>query len=205
MGEALSPHVRLHRRRDHRLVSDQHRLSPRRARRVVSRLQGDRAPATAVDAMNARLLRWKFNFFPAYRGTGARVTYIADDFSELRVRLPLSWRTRNYVGTIFGGSMYGAVDPMYMIMLIQLLGRDYVVWDKAATIRFRKPGRGTLYATFKMDDAELDLIRDAAKNGEPFDRVYNVDLVDRDGVVHASIEKTIYIRRKTPLLLLENP
>jgi len=147
--------------------------------------------------MNARLLRWKFNFFPAYRGTGARVTYIADDFTELRVRLPLSWRTRNYVGTIFGGSMYGAVDPMYMIMLIQLLGRDYVVWDKAATIRFRKPGRTTLYATFRIDRAELDAVRAAAAGGAPIDRVYMVNLVDAEGVVHAEIEKVIYVRRKT--------
>ena len=147
--------------------------------------------------MNARLLRWKFNFFPAYRGTGARVTYIADDFSELRVRLPLSWRTRNYVGTIFGGSMYGAVDPMYMIMLIQLLGRDYVVWDKAATIRFRKPGRATLYATFRIDRAELDAVRAAAAGGAPIDRVYMVNLVDAEGVVHAEIEKVIYVRRTT--------
>ena len=144
--------------------------------------------------MNARLLRWVFNVFPAYRGTGARVTYIADDFSEVRVKLPLSWRTRNYVGTIFGGSMYGAVDPMYMIMLIQLLGRDYVVWDKAATIRFRKPGRTTLYATFNIDAAELDAVRAAAAGGVPVDRTYTVHLVDRDGVVHAEIEKVIYIR-----------
>ena len=115
--------------------------------------------------MNARLLRWIFNIFPAYRGTGARVTYIADDFSEVRVKLPLSWRTRNYVGTIFGGSLYASVDPMYMIMLIKLLGSGYVVWDKAATIRFKKPGRTTLHATFTVDDAELDLIREAAKSG----------------------------------------
>src|SRR5437868_10886710 len=141
-----------------------------------------------------RRMRWMFNFFPAYRGTGARITYISDDLREVRVKLPLSWRTRNYVGTIFGGSMYGAVDPMYMIMLIQLLGRDYVVWDKAATIRFRKPGKTTLYATFKIDGAELEAIRAAAAGGEPIDRRYGGDLVDRDGVVHAEIEKVIYIR-----------
>ena len=147
--------------------------------------------------MNARLLRWKFNLFPAYRGTGARVTYIAHDFREVRVRLPLSWRTRNAVGTIFGGSMYGAVDPIYMIMLMAILGRDYVVWDKSASIRFRKPGRTTLHATFTIDDAELDAIRTATAGGQPIDRTYNVDLVDRDGVVHASVEKVIYIRRRT--------
>ena len=62
------------------------------------------------ESWSSRLLRWKFNLFPAYRGTGARIAYIADDFHEVRLRLPLSWRTRNAVGTIFGGSMYGAVD-----------------------------------------------------------------------------------------------
>src|SRR5260370_31069378 len=98
----------------------------------------------------SRWMRWKLNLFPAYRGTGARATYIADDFAEVRVKLPLSWRTRTLVGTIFGGSLYAAVDPVYMIMLIHLLGREYVVWDKAATIRFRKPGRSTLTATFKI-------------------------------------------------------
>jgi len=112
------------------------------------------------------------------------------------VKLPLSWRTRNYVGSIFGGSLYAAVDPWYMILLIQILGRGYVVWDKAATIRFRKPGRSTLYATFIIDEAELEAIRAATADGQPVDRVYDIDLKDRDGVVHASVEKVVYIRRK---------
>lgn len=83
-----------------------------------------------------------------------------------------------------------------MILLIQLLGRDYVVWDKAATIRFRKPGRSTLYATFRIDDAELEAIRTATADGQPADRVYNIEIKDKDGVVHASVEKVVYVRRK---------
>jgi hypothetical protein len=141
-------------------------------------------------------MRWKFSLFPAWRGTGARMKYISSDYREVRIELPLSWRTRNYVGTIFGGSLYGSVDPVYMIQLILLLGRDYVVWDKAAAIRFRKPGRSTLTATFRIDDAELETIRELTANGEPVDRVYKVDLVDAEGVVHASVEKTIYIRKR---------
>ena len=141
-------------------------------------------------------LRWKFNFFPALRGTGARVTYLSDDWREVRIRLPLNWRTRNYVGTIYGGSLYGAVDPFYMVMLIRNLGPDYVVWDKAATIRFRKPGRGTLYARFTLDAAELDSIRRALDGQRSIDRVYNVELTDAEGTVHASVEKVIYIARK---------
>jgi hypothetical protein len=156
------------------------------------------------ESFKSRVLRWKFNLFPAYRGTGGRVTYIASDFREVRVKLPLSFRTRNYVGTIYGGSMYAAVDPMYMIMLIHLLGRGYVVWDKAASIRFRKPGKTTLYATFRLDDAELEKIRELTAGGDPVDRTYNVDLVDAEGVVHASVEKLIYVRKSQSLTVSES-
>lgn len=149
------------------------------------------------ESFRSRRMRWMFNLFPAYRGSGARVTYIASDFREVRVRLPLSWRSRNYVGTIFGGSMYSAVDPMYMIMLMHCLGPGYVVWDKAASIRFRRPGRATLFARFHLDEAELDAIRSATAAGDAIDRTYNVDLADAEGVVHASVEKVIYIRRAT--------
>jgi hypothetical protein len=148
------------------------------------------------ESFRSRVIRWRFNVFPAYRGTGGRVTYIADDWREVRIKLPLSWRTRNYVGTIFGGSLYGATDPFFMIQLIQLLGRDYVVWDKAASIRFRKPGRTTLYATFVIDDAELEAIRAATAEGTSVDRVFTVELKDAEGVVHAVVEKVIYVKKK---------
>jgi hypothetical protein len=147
------------------------------------------------ESFASRRLRWGFNFIPAYRGTGARVTYISDDYREVRVELPLSWRTRNYVGTIFGGSLYGAVDPVYMIMLIRILGREYTVWDKAAAIRFRRPGRSTLTARFRIDEEEIRTIRELAARSPSIDRVYLVDLVDAAGVVHASVEKTVYIRK----------
>jgi acyl-coenzyme A thioesterase PaaI-like protein len=150
------------------------------------------------ESFRSRLARNGFNLFPAYRGTGGRITYIADDWREIQVRVPLSLRTRNYVGTIFGGSMYGAVDPIYMIMLIRALGPGYVVWDKAAAIRFRRPGRTALHARFLLDDAELDAIRAALVDQRSVDRVYSIDLTDAEGTVHATVEKTIHVRRKVP-------
>lgn len=150
-----------------------------------------------AESLRTRLFRWYFNFFPAYRGTGARVTYIAGDWREIRVKLPLSLRTRNYVGSIYGGSLYGSVDPIYMIMLMKLLGPDFVVWDKAATIRFRKPGKTTLYARCALDDAELQRIRTELVAQPSLDCVYHIDLVDAAGVVHAEIDKTIYVRRRS--------
>jgi acyl-coenzyme A thioesterase PaaI-like protein len=148
------------------------------------------------ESLKTRLMRWRFNFFPAYRGTGARITYIADDWREVRIKLPLNWRTRNYVGTIYGGSMYAAVDPFHMVMLIRVLGPDYVVWDKSAAIQFKQPGSSTLYATFVLDDQGIETIKAELTRKPAVDRVYHVDLTDQDGVVYASVEKTIYIRRK---------
>ncbi len=144
----------------------------------------------------SKLDRWKFNFFPAYRGTGARVIYIADDYREIRVKIPLSWRTRNYVGTIYGGSMYGGIDPIYMLMLIKNLGSRYIVWDKAAAIRFKRPGRETLFAQFRLTEKELDEIKKTLEAEKSVDRIYNVELADKNGTVHASIEKTLYIAKK---------
>ncbi|SEO83095.1 Acyl-coenzyme A thioesterase PaaI, contains HGG motif [Halorientalis persicus] len=145
------------------------------------------------DRLRARLWKLAFRLFPAYRGTGGRVTHIEPDWSEVRVKVPRNLRTRNYVGTIFGGSMYGAVDPIYMLMLINRLGDDYVVWDKAAEIRFKKPGESDLYATFEVSDAEVAEIQQALEDEESIDREYTVDLVDEDGVVHATVEKTLHV------------
>ena len=153
----------------------------------------------------SRLVRWRFNWFPAYRGTGARVTFISHDFMEVRVALPLWWRTRNYVGTIFGGSLYGAVDPFYMIMLIKVLGPGYVVWDKSAAIRFRRPGRTTLYASFQLDAAVVDGIREELQSVEKLDRHFTVELKDAAGEVHAIVQKTINIRRRGSIQPPEKP
>lgn len=148
------------------------------------------------ESFATKIDRLKFNFFPAYRGTGARVVYIADDYREIRVKIPLSWRTRNYVGTIYGGSMYGGVDPIYMLMLIKTLGAGYVVWDKAAQIRFKRPGRETLFADFVLTGEELSEIKKILEAEKSVDRIYTVKLADRNGKVHALIEKTLFIAKK---------
>jgi acyl-coenzyme A thioesterase PaaI-like protein len=149
------------------------------------------------DRLGARGMRRVFNLWPAIRGTGVRVEHVADDFSEVRVRLPLSWRTRNYVGTIFGGSLYASVDPFLMLILMRRLGDDYVVWDKAASIRFQRPATRTLRATMRVGDEELAELRAAVDAAGELDRTWTVTLADDDGVVHASVEKVLYLATRT--------
>jgi len=150
-----------------------------------------------AESWASRFDRWRLNWFPAYRATGARITYIADDWLEVRVRLPLTWRTRNYVGTIFGGSLYGAVDPIYMVMLIRALGREFVVWDQAATIRFLRPGRSTLRATFRLEPEAVAEIAAAARAEGRVNREFETELVDAEGRVCLACTKTIFIRHTT--------
>lgn len=148
------------------------------------------------ESTRTRWFRWMTNFWPCYRGTGGKVTFVAADWSEVRVKLPLSWRTRNYVGTIFGGSLYAAVDPFFMLMLFKRLGPGVIVWDKAASIRFRRPGKTTLTAVMRIDDAELAEVRRLMELEPKLDRTYRVELVDGDGVIHAEVDKVVQIRRK---------
>jgi acyl-coenzyme A thioesterase PaaI-like protein len=148
------------------------------------------------ESWRTRLFRWKLNFFPPFWCSGGRITYISADFREVHLSLPLSLRTRNLVGTTYGGSMFAATDAVYFVMLMRLLGPDYVVWDKSGSIRFLKPGRGTLYARYVVPAAETDAIRQALKTQRSVDRIYAIELKSSDGTVHAVAERTLYVRAK---------
>ena len=148
------------------------------------------------ESFQSRLLRWRLNFFPAYRRTGARITFIAADQREVRIALPLDWRTRNYVGTTFGGSIYAAIDPILMVMFIRLLGPDIIVWLKSARIQFRQPARSTLSASFRVDIEELEAIRLGVENESKLEREYHIEAVDAQGRLCAVVDQILYFRKK---------
>ena len=147
-------------------------------------------------AWRPALLRLGLNYFPAYRATGARIIHVSADLKHVVVRLPLTRRTRNGVGTLYGGSLYSATDPIFAILLAINLGRDYVVWDKSASIRFRRPGRGALLAAFTISDEDLAVVRETVAREGQCDRTFCVQFRDAQGLVHVEVEKTVYIARK---------
>jgi len=136
-----------------------------------------------------------FNLYPPFLGAGIRVK-IARDVKTVDVTLKMHFWNRNYVKTHFGGSIYSMCDPFFFFLLIENLGMDYIIWDKGASIKFIKPGRGTLHARFNIPDAELDRIRKELKPGEKITPHFSVDVTDGEGDVVATVEKTIYVRRK---------
>jgi acyl-coenzyme A thioesterase PaaI-like protein len=144
----------------------------------------------------SKIRRLAFNLFPAIRGTGVWVSFISEDWRELHIRLPLSWRTRNYVGTVFGGSIYASTDPFYMLQLMKILGKEYVVWDKAANIKFKRPIKKTVYTRFLITDKILKEIKEKVEQHGSYTIDLPVLLQDKQEVIYAEIIKTIYIADK---------
>lgn len=147
-------------------------------------------------ATQANKLKRMLNWYGPYLGAGVKVEYLADDWRELRVAMPMKWFNRNAVGTHFGGSLYSMIDPHFMLMLMKILGRDYIVWDKAAHIEFIKPGTGTVRATMKVTEDMLNEIYLHTDNGAKYLPEFAVEITDESGELVAQIEKTLYIRKK---------
>lgn len=143
-----------------------------------------------------RLLKL-MGLYPPYLGAGVSVKSISDDFSKLTVEMKLRFWNKNYVGTQFGGSLYSMVDPFYMLMLIQRLGKEYIVWDKAAAIDFKKPGRGKVYASFELTDAKVNELKKELEQKDKVLPIFDVEIRDSESdEIVATVKKTLYIRKK---------
>jgi hypothetical protein len=143
-----------------------------------------------------RHMRLFLNLWPPFLGAGIRVKRLRSDWKEIDVEMKLRRWNSNYVGTHYGGSLYSMTDPFIMVMLIENLGRDYVVWDKSASIRFRRPGRGTVFARFRLTGDEVEEIKQALKIQAKIERTFMVEVKDESGNVIAEVQKLLHVRRK---------
>jgi acyl-coenzyme A thioesterase PaaI-like protein len=141
-------------------------------------------------------IRRIINIYGPYLGAGVKVDYLDKGFREARVSMRLTWYNRNYVGTHFGGSLFSMIDPFYMLLLMNNLGREYIVWDASAEIDFVRPGRGRVFAHFLLTDEMLQEIKQKTASGEKFLPVYDVNIVDEKDQLVAKVRKKLYIRRK---------
>src|SRR5271166_4092081 len=141
------------------------------------------------------LRRW-INLWPPFLGAGIRVTHIAPDMKAVDVEMRLSFWNANYVGTHFGGSLFAMTDAFYMLMVMANLGSEYIVWDKVASIRYRKPGKGTVRAEFRLSDSQIEDIREKLKTLPKYEPVFTIEVKDEAGVVIAEVEKVLHVRKK---------
>ncbi|MDJ0666050.1 MAG: DUF4442 domain-containing protein [Desulfobacterales bacterium] len=143
------------------------------------------------------LLKRLLNIYPPYLGAGVKVTHIREDWQELHVSMAMRWYNRNAVGTHFGGSLYSMVDPHLMLLLMQLLGKQYRVWDKSAEIEFIKASKSKVAAVIRISDEDIETIKRRTENGEKYFADFTIEIIDEDRDLVARVRKTIYIRKKT--------
>jgi len=127
-------------------------------------------------------MRRLFNLWPPFRGMGVRVVELDPEYRHATVELRMKLLNRNYVGTHFGGSLFAMADPWFMILMMHRLGEEYVVWDKAGSVRFLKPARGTVTARFEMPEERVAQARERTTDGQKHEPVFRAVLVDEQGV-----------------------
>jgi hypothetical protein len=139
-------------------------------------------------------LRWLINLWPPFLGAGIRVTQ--PDWKAIDVEMKLRFWNSNYVGTHFGGSLYAMTDPFYMLMLIENPGQDDIVWDKYASVRFRQPGKGKVFAAFRLSGQQIEELRRELETQQKIEPAFAVDVKDETGAVIAEVQKVLRIRKK---------
>jgi hypothetical protein len=143
-------------------------------------------------------LRRFLRFYPPLLGAGVRIKEISADLRTIKVHMPLRFWNKNYLGTHFGGSLYAMCDPFFLLILLNHLGPEYIVWDKAAAIRFKKPGRGLVKAVFHIAQERIDEIRAQADAQDKIEPQFHAIVTDGEGTVIAEVDKLLYVRKKKP-------
>jgi len=146
--------------------------------------------------LTPRLLKLILNIYGPFLGAGIKVKSISSDWLNIRVSMDLHWYNRNAVGVHFGGSLYSMTDPHLMLMYMQLLGKDYIVWDKAATINFLRPAKGKVYADFILSKDDIKTAVDLTENNQVHKPSHTIEIKDSQGDIVAKVRKDLYIRRK---------
>lgn len=143
------------------------------------------------------IFKYGFNLSPMYKRSTAKIIEVSEDLLHVRIKLPLSYKNKNYVNSIFGGSLFSAVDPIPMIQLLSIMGNDYVVWDKSAEIFFKKPAKENLYADFNFTEKELTEIREQVAENKEIDIIKITQLTNKEKTqIFCEVKKTIYIADK---------
>lgn len=146
--------------------------------------------------MSARRLARLMNFYPPLLGAGIRVREFSDDWTRARVELRLYRLNRNQNGTAFGGSINAMTDAFFPLLLMHQLGTDYLVWDQACEIEFKRPGTGTVYGEYEVPAALAREIKAKADAGDKVLHTFECDLHLADGTVVAHAKRVVYIRKK---------
>ena len=149
-------------------------------------------------SISAGVLARAWSLWAPFRGAKISVDYISEDYKQVDVSMKLGIKNRNIVGTHFGGSLYAMTDPFYMVMLMKILGNEFIVWDKSANIKFKKPGKSKVRAHYRLTDDDIKSILARIESEERATCLWEkkVEVLDEQDEVVAEVDKIVYIKKK---------
>ncbi|MGD8109623.1 DUF4442 domain-containing protein [Vibrio sp. TRT 17S01] len=142
------------------------------------------------------IVKFALNSWPPFWGAGIKILFISDDFREVKMKLKLRWWNKNANRTQYGGSIFSLTDPVYSLMLMGILGEQYFVWDKEASINFIKPGQSDLFADFCVGEAQLQELLNKTANGDKCFPEFITYVKDKNGTVVSEVQRKLYVRKK---------
>ena len=148
-----------------------------------------------INLIKPKRLMKLLSFWPPYFFSGIKVVRVNDDFTKIDVCMKQRFWNTNYVGSHFGGSLYSMCDPFYMFILLHHL-KGHIIWDKGARFKFKKPGYGSVHATFEIDLETIEQLKQEADKSYSISPVFKSSVVDDRGNVILEIEKTLYLKKK---------
>lgn len=142
-----------------------------------------------------RLIR-RINWYPPFLFSGIKLIDHSEDFTWFKTQLKVRWWNKNLVGTAFGGSLYSMCDPFFMFILMINLGDQYIIWDKHAFIDFQKPGKGTVFAEFKLSQQQIEEVKQVVAKEGSYIFEFPCQIQNSQGEQIARLKKGVYVKRK---------
>lgn len=142
-----------------------------------------------------KLVRNWVGLYPPMLFSGIRVRKLGDSPLRFRTELRRRWWNANAVGTHFGGSLFTMTDPFHMLILLDSIGEDFIVWDQESRIEFIVAARVPVHAVLEISSDEIERIRTEASS-EKLHPVFVIPIVDQKGRLIARVTKTLYVQRK---------
>lgn len=136
----------------------------------------------------------RFEFYPPIFLMGAKVLKMDDDWNHVRLLLPLTWRSANSGGNMFGGYQASLADPIPALACCREFP-GYRIVTKSLKIDFLRPGNSDLELKFDFDQAQKEVIREELKTNGQADPVFTMEYYRKDGKVCTEIQNTVAIRR----------
>lgn len=131
--------------------------------------------------------------WPAWWMMRIKVTSLANDWREVRIKLPLTWVSRNMGGGMFGGFQASLADPIAPLACAKVF-KGYDVWTRKLSVDFQKPGNTDLELRFDFPpEKEQEIFEELAARGRSTP-TFEYGFYRTDGSLCTKIECVVAIR-----------